>query len=51
MQSIEMCVARFDDDTKTSFLDLYTKIDAGILNQEEDSSSEDAVPTEEESPF
>ena len=51
MQSIEMCVARFDDDTKTSFLDLYTKIDAGILNQEEDSSLEDAVPTEEESPF
>jgi hypothetical protein len=30
MQSIEMCVARFDEDTKDSFMDLYTKIDAGV---------------------
>ena len=30
MQSIELCVARFDEDTKVSFLDLYTKIDAGV---------------------
>ena len=29
MKSIEMCVNRFDDDTKASFLDLYTKVDAG----------------------
>ena len=29
MKSIEMCTNRFDLDTKTSFLDLYTKIDAG----------------------
>jgi len=35
MQSIELCVARFDEDTKVSFLDLYTKIDAGILTSEE----------------
>ena len=30
MKSIEMCVNRFDEDTKTSFLDLYSKIDAGV---------------------
>ena len=30
LQAIELCVARFDDDTKASFTDLYTKIDAGI---------------------
>ena len=30
MQSIELCCARFDEDTKLSFIDLYTKIDAGI---------------------
>ena len=30
MKSIELCVARFDEDTKASFKDLYTKIDAGI---------------------
>ena len=29
MKSIELCVSRFDDDTKDSFMDLYTKIDAG----------------------
>ena len=30
MTSIEMCVNRFGEDTKASFLDLYTKIDAGV---------------------
>jgi hypothetical protein len=30
-----MCVARFDDDTKESFMDLYTKIDAGVNPLEE----------------
>jgi MoxR-like ATPase len=34
MQAIELCVARFDEDTKVSFLDLYTKIDAGIITGE-----------------
>lgn len=28
MKSIMMCIARFDDDTRSAFLDLYTKIDA-----------------------
>ena len=28
MKAIELCVARFDTETKMSFLDLYTKIDA-----------------------
>ena len=40
MQSIELCVARFDEDTKVSFLDLYTKIDAGILTSEEETTEE-----------
>lgn len=30
MDSIQYCINRFDTETKTSFLDLYTKIDAGI---------------------
>ena len=34
MQAIELCVARFDEDTKVSFLDLYTKIDAGVITGE-----------------
>ena len=41
MQSIELCVARFDDDTKESFLDLYTKIDAGVIIGEEDALTEE----------
>jgi MoxR-like ATPase len=28
MKAIELCVARFDDETKTAFLDLYTKLDS-----------------------
>ena len=28
LKSIEMCLNRFDTDTKTAFLDLYTKVDA-----------------------
>jgi len=39
MQAIELCVARFDDDTKASFMDLYTKIDAGISVEEEEETS------------
>ena len=35
MEAIELCVARFDEDTKASFLDLYTKIDAGVITSEE----------------
>ena len=30
LKSIKLCVARFDEDTKEAFVDLYTKIDAGI---------------------
>ena len=53
LQSIELCVARFDDDTKASFIDLYTKIDAGIslTGEEEEAYSEDAVPTDDEPAF
>jgi hypothetical protein len=28
MTAIEMCINRFDEDTKSSFRDLYTKVDA-----------------------
>ena len=49
LQSIELCIARFDDDTKESFMDLYTKIDAGVeIDGGEEAYSEDAVPTDDE---
>ena len=35
LKSIEVCLARFDEDTKASFLDLYTKVDEGVNVQEE----------------
>ena len=52
MKSIELCVARFDEDTKASFMDLYTKIDAGIeVDGGEEAYSEDAVPTDDDPAF
>jgi len=39
MQAIELCVARFDEDTKVSFLDLYTKVDAGVVTAEEENNN------------
>jgi MoxR-like ATPase len=35
LKSIQMCISRFDDETRNSVLDLYSKIDAGVdLNSE-----------------
>jgi hypothetical protein len=55
MKAIEMCTNRFDVDTKTSFMDLYSKVDGGedvstwnspVLDTEEDSNdSEDNNPS------
>jgi hypothetical protein len=58
VKAIEVCTNRFDDDTKNSFMELYTKVDAGasaeqiaedqrkadVASQmdEEDESSDDA---------
>ena len=58
VKAIEVCTNRFDDDTKNSFMELYTKVDAGasaeqiaedqrkaeVASQvdEEDNSSDDA---------
>jgi hypothetical protein len=47
MEAIELCVARFDDDTKESFLDLYTKIDAGIVKSEDGIGDPDTCTEEE----
>ena len=34
MKAIKVCVNRFDEETKQSFIELYDKIDAGV-NMEE----------------
>jgi len=53
MKSIALCLNRFDDDTKVSFTDLYTKVDAGanteVLMAQ---TQQEEVPTpSEEMPF
>ena len=30
MKAINLCIARFDEDTREAFLDLYTKVDSGV---------------------
>ena len=50
MKSIEMCVARFDEDTKESFMDLYTKIDAGVNPLEETTEIPTVETTKDEEP-
>ena len=39
-KAIEMCIARFDEDTKTSFLDLYSKVDEEVSNKMAEESEE-----------
>ena len=48
-----MCTNRFDEDTKTSFIDLYSKVDAGVDLNEETSEEENEENEEstEESPW
>ena len=41
MKAIKVCVNRFDEETKQSFIELYDKIDAGVdLNKEENDEGE-----------
>ena len=46
MKAIQMCVARFDDETRDAFLDLYTKVDSGAI-QNETESEESSESTED----
>ena len=39
-KAIEMCIARFDEDTKTSFLDLYSKCDMEVSDKMADEAAE-----------
>ena len=51
-KAIEYCLNRFDADTKATFLDLYTKIDAGIDPSESVPTEQvEPVTTSDEQPF
>jgi len=41
MKAIKVCVNRFDDETKQSFIELYDKIDADVNTEEEDATTQD----------
>ena len=47
MKAIDLCISRFDADTKSAFLDLYTKIDASITGPE----SANVTPSTGVTPF
>jgi len=44
MKAIQLCLNRFDVDTKTSFLDLYTKVDAGANAEQIMAAPEEVEP-------
>ncbi len=52
MKSIQMCVNRFDEETKSAFLDLYSKVDADVTvpseSTEDESTEETAVREQNE---
>jgi hypothetical protein len=41
MKAIKVCVNRFDDETKQSFIELYDKIDADVSTEEDDAATQD----------
>jgi len=52
MKAIGLCLNRFDEDTKASFLDLYTKVDAGASAEQILTPSPEVTKMEnEEQPF
>ena len=42
LKAIQMCVSRFDSETKATFLDLYTKVDADEIETESDNDESTA---------
>jgi hypothetical protein len=52
LKAITLCLNRFDDDTKASFVDLYTKVDAGTEVTATPAGFQDpSARVEEEIPF
>ena len=47
-KAIEMCINRFDEDTKTSFLDLYSKCDSEVVIEEESTETVEETSTDTE---
>jgi hypothetical protein len=43
MKAIELCISRFDEDTKDAFLDLYTKVDEGVISNIDGANIEEST--------
>lgn len=51
IKAIELCINRFDDETKSAFKDLYTKVDAPAVNPDPQPAPVQYVNPDEEVPF
>ena len=51
MKAIAMCVARFDDQTKEVFMDLYSKLDEKVSVETESEGSESVEETKDDIPW
>ncbi len=54
LTAINMCISRFENETREAFLDLYTKIDGNVLQLNEEGqivTPAAAAPTSEDIPF
>ena len=51
MKAISMCVNRFDDETKSAMVDLYTKVDSDVVAETPDYDGEKPVESGTECPF
>ena len=50
-KAINLCINRFDDDTKNAFMDLYSKIDSPPMEEPVNSVQENKVTEDEDIPF
>lgn len=48
VKAIELCVNRFDEDTRQAFIDLYSKVDAGVDLSEQNEESEEETNEQQE---
>ena len=44
MTAIELCISRFDEETKTTFMDLYTKVDETVLVEGDETQDSEPIP-------
>ena len=50
-KAIAMCLARFDEDTKDAFLNLYSKVDADAQMPQDEQPVADASTDDNKCPF